>query len=124
LEYVNRVGRGEVVRIEAELRTKDGSVVWSDITGIPKKNRHGKLSGLISVNRDITERKRAEERFRLAVEAAPAAMIMVDPNGNIVLANAVAERLFGYGPGEILGISVERLVPERLHNHQLEYRTN
>jgi PAS domain S-box-containing protein len=58
-------------------------------------------------------RRRAEERFRHAVEAAPSGMIMVGQNGQIVLANAQMVRLFGYQKEELLGETVEMLVPER-----------
>ncbi|HEY7319540.1 MAG TPA: ABC transporter substrate binding protein, partial [Candidatus Binatia bacterium] len=62
---------------------------------------------------DITERKRAEEKFQSAIEASPNAILMVDDQGRIFLVNAQAERLFGYSRDELLGQSVETLVPER-----------
>jgi PAS domain S-box-containing protein len=71
---------------------------------------------------DITERRRAEERFRLAVEAAPNAMLMADPAGRIVLVNSQAERLFGYARSELVGRQVELLVPERLRDAHPRYR--
>ena len=58
-----------------------------------------------------------ERRFRLVVEAAPNAMVMVDPAGNIVMVNAQAERVFGYSRAELTGQPVEMLVPERLRSH-------
>lgn len=61
---------------------------------------------------DVTRRKRAEERFRLAVEAAPSGMVLSDSDGQIVLVNSRAEELFGYGRTELLGKSVEVLLPE------------
>lgn len=60
----------------------------------------------------ITERGRATEHFRLAIDAAPNGMIMVDHNGRIVLVNAHVENLFGYGRGELIGQAVEMLVPQ------------
>jgi PAS domain S-box-containing protein len=60
---------------------------------------------------DITERKRSEERLRLVVEAAPSGMIMVDETGKIVLVNSQVERLFGYTREELLGQSIDMLVP-------------
>ena len=62
---------------------------------------------------DITERKRAEERFRLAVEASPNAIVMFDEQAKILLVNALTQELFGYSREELIGESVEILVPER-----------
>lgn len=62
---------------------------------------------------DITERKRAEEKFRLVFESAPHAMVMINQEGLIVLANLQAEQLFGYTRAELLGNAIEILVPDR-----------
>ncbi len=55
----------------------------------------------------------ADKNFQLIVEAAPNAMVMIDGAGTIVLVNAQTERIFGYSRGELLGASVEMLVPHR-----------
>ena len=62
---------------------------------------------------DITDRKRAEERFRLAVEASPNAIVMFDEQAKILLVNVLTQKLFGYSREELIGESVEILVPER-----------
>jgi PAS domain S-box-containing protein len=62
------------------------------------------------------------ELFRQVVEAAPNAMVMADRDGLIVLVNAQAERLFGYPRDELVGSSVDRLVPERLRRAHPDYR--
>jgi PAS domain S-box-containing protein len=56
------------------------------------------------------------EHFRLAVESAPAAMIVSDASGVIRFVNAETERMFGYGNGELLGKSIDILVPSRMRN--------
>jgi two-component system, LuxR family, sensor kinase FixL len=59
----------------------------------------------------------AEQRFRLVVEAAPNAMVMIDRAGEIVMVNAQTERIFGYSRAELLGQPVEMLVPPRVRGH-------
>ncbi|RTL43541.1 MAG: PAS domain S-box protein, partial [Rhodocyclaceae bacterium] len=62
--------------------------------------------------------------FSRVVEWVPTAMVVVDREGRIVLVNAQAERLFGYGRDELLGESVDRLVPARLAGHHPTYRAS
>lgn len=50
--------------------------------------------------------------FRLAVEAAPNAMVLIDGGGDIVLVNAQAERVFGYHRSEMLRRPIEMLLPD------------
>jgi two-component system, LuxR family, sensor kinase FixL len=64
----------------------------------------------------------AERRYRLMVEFAPNAMIMVAPSGVIVMVNAEAEHIFGYSRTELLGRSIEMLVPERFRAAHPEMR--
>ena len=68
------------------------------------------------------ERKRAEERFHIAVEAAPVAMIMHDRQGRISVVNPQVEQLFGYRREELLGQVVEVLIPERFRPQHPGYR--
>jgi PAS domain S-box-containing protein len=76
----------------------------------------------VSVSRDITDRERADARFRLAVEASPAGALMIDANGRIVLVNRAAASLFGYEREELIGKSVEMLVPPAVRAKHPLYR--
>jgi len=101
---------------------KDGSEVQVEIGLNPIKTGEGAF--VLAAVVDITERKRAEERFRLAVESAPSAMLMVDESGKIVLANQQAEKLFGYSKAELLNQSIEMLVPGRFRGQHPRHRSD
>ncbi|MDY6944763.1 MAG: PAS domain S-box protein [Pseudomonadota bacterium] len=78
---------------------------------------------VMSAIRDITDRKKAEQKFRGLLESAPDPMVIVDRNGDIVLVNTQTERLFGYSRAELLGQSVDILVPDRSQSRHPEHRT-
>ena len=65
------------------------------------------------LRRFIAHGKRAEEKFRALIEAAPDAMVITAKRGAITLVNAQAEQLFGYSRDEMIGKQVEMLIPER-----------
>jgi PAS domain S-box-containing protein len=60
--------------------------------------------------------------FRLLLDAAPDAMVIVDARGHIEMVNAQAETLFGYSPRELLGHPIEILIPERLREDHSKHR--
>ncbi len=62
--------------------------------------------------------ERAEERFRLVVEGASSAMVMVDPEGRITLVNARTEAVFGYPREELIGVPIETLIPGGLRSEE------
>lgn len=74
------------------------------------------------IMRDVTERQRAENRFRQVIEHAPNGMVMIDGHGMIELVNAQIEKSFGYESAELLGQPIEILVPERFRSQHPGYR--
>jgi len=76
------------------------------------------------VKRPAKPREFADSRFRELLEAAPDAIIEVDRQGRIVLANAVTEKLFGYTREELLGKNVDALIPEGAHGRHASHRAN
>ena len=73
---------------------------------------------------DITDRKHAEEMIHLAVEASPNGMIMTNHEGIIVMVNTTTETLFGYSREELIGQSIEILIPASHRAHHPELRKN
>jgi PAS domain S-box-containing protein len=63
-----------------------------------------------------------EANFRVFLDAAPDAMLVVDDQGRMVLANLQTENLFGYSHSELLGQKVEILVPSRFRTKHLDHR--
>ncbi|WP_041939126.1 MULTISPECIES: hybrid sensor histidine kinase/response regulator [Frankia] len=96
--------------LELAARRRDGSEFPVEIALSSIDTPDGLI--VAAAVRDVTDRIRAEARFRGLLEAAPDAIIGVRPDGRIVLANAQSERLFGYARDELVGQSIEILVPD------------
>jgi len=93
------------------------------------RGERGEPLAVIELNADITEPRRAEqelrvagERFRGLVESAPDAMVVVGQDGHIELVNARAEELLGYERHELVGHSVEMLLPAGLRGQHVGHR--
>jgi len=95
---------------------------WVVARGRIERDGHGEPVRMYGVLADISERKQGEERFQVAVEASPTAMIMVDSTGHINLVNRQAELVFGYEREQLLGMELERLLPSSLAAAHREHR--
>ena len=98
---------------EYRLLLPSGQLRWIAGRGQVEFDCDGRAVRMRGASLDITKRKQAEERFRLAVEAAPNAMIVVNAEGQITLVNTQVETVFGYTHEELIGRRIEVLVPER-----------
>jgi len=68
--------------------------------------------------------QRAELGFRDAMNSAAEGILMVDPAGRILFANPAATRLFGYEPEELIGLSVNSLLPDRFQDSHAGHRAD
>jgi PAS domain S-box-containing protein len=131
--------------VELQRSRKDGESIVVRARTIPWNDASGAQEGSLIILTDVTDRKTAESviqdlteqerqsrrrelehvRFRELLESAPDAIIEVDQVGTIVLLNKGTEQMFGYGRWELLGKSVEILIPENVrqvhHRHRHEY---
>jgi two-component system, LuxR family, sensor kinase FixL len=120
--YVNSFDARQSFTMEYRLRRRDGEYRWVLDIGTPRFAPDGTFLGYIGSCIDITERKQAQERFQLVVEASPNGIVLVNAQGYIVLVNACVEKLFGYGRNELIGQGIELLVPERFRGEHPAHR--
>ena len=120
-EFVTQVlATGEFTTESIDVRA-DGSTVAIEVRG--SALTYGGAPHLISVIRDITDRKRAEmelreseARMRAIFDTSADAVFVVDLDGAVVLTNPATERMHGYGPGEMIGfVGPDFVHPDSLH---------
>lgn len=82
---------------------------------------------LLLIIRDVTARKQAEKavrdsyvKYQELLESAPDAIVVSDKEGSIRLINAQTEEMFGYSRDELVGESIQRLLPPQLHDLHLQ----
>ncbi|WP_051132556.1 sensor histidine kinase [Herbaspirillum rubrisubalbicans] len=73
---------------------------------------------VIAIVSDASQQRRQEENFRLAIEASPSALLMVNVDGIIEMTNQQTSMIFGYPADELLGQPIEKLIPRRFENHR------
>jgi PAS domain S-box-containing protein len=123
-EILARIRRGEQIQhFETVRLAKDGRHIDVSLTISPIHTAGGRLVGASTIGRDISEQKKAEQRFRALLETAPDAMVIIDSRGCIKLVNAQAEHIFGYHRDEMIGQTMEILVPERMRGRHTGHRT-
>ncbi len=95
-----------------------GDATWIAARGCGIYAADGTAVGMIGVVQEVTERKRLEllqQRMAAVVESSDDAIISKDLDGTVRTWNSGAQRIFGYGPDEMIGTSVKRLIPPELH---------
>lgn len=101
--------KGEAVRLEKSTVLKDGTVKYFDVQGTPIFDNDGNVVQVVSLARDITGRKRAEEalleseeKYKILVENSLIG-IFIHQDGKYVFVNDKFAQIHGYTPEELLG---------------------
>jgi len=125
--------QGEIPGFRTEKRyiTRSQEVIWGNLTASAIRDQEGKVLYGLGMVENITERKQtvallqeSEEKFRSLLDTAPVAVVIVDDNGRIMIVNVQTEELFGYAREELLGQTVEMLLPKRLRTGHVNHRVN
>jgi PAS domain S-box-containing protein len=112
----------------------DGKVLWIQSRGRADRDADGNVTRLTGLDLDFNQYRRAEEAvqasrdeerdhaLRLLLETATQGIVSVDAEGTIVTANQAFEAMFGWEPGELIGQSVERLMPAAFRDAHARHR--
>ncbi len=129
-EIHRRCLAGETLRADEDCWQREGGdAIWLRWEIRPWGEREGKPEGVLIFAEDITARKRmevtlreSEATIRALLETAAQSILAVDLDGAVVLANRMAVEMFGHAHSELLGMPLEKLIPERLRARHLSHR--
>lgn len=125
-----KASRGIEDKCELTYIRKDGSRLRAKVSIAALRDDRAEIIGYLLIGTDATraaaialEREAvSREMFRMAVEACPNGMVMIDRDGKMVMVNTEIEQQFGYRRGELIGQPVDTLVPARLRNEHVRHR--
>lgn len=117
-----------ISNFEAEMRRKDGAILWVSMGARTIHNKDGEIVYYEGTAEDITERKKAEERivmerqkFLSLVDNAPFGMVMAGQDGNFQYFNAAFEEMFGYMLNDTPNVKTwfQKTCPDPAYRHSV-----
>ncbi len=115
-QFLSSLKRGELVpTLETKRRHKDGRIIDVWLTNTKLTDDKGKLTGIATTERDISERMGALEKFRrmaTVIQDSNDAITFQDLEGNILAWNKAAETIYGYSQAEALSMNIVDTVPK------------
>ena len=134
-EIHRRCLAGETLRSDEDCWERGGDQMWLRWEIRPWGEREGNPEGVLIFSEDITGRKQmeatlreSEATIRTLLETAAQAILAVSADGAIVIANRMAEDMFGYQPNDLVGRPLEMLLPpnlrERHRAHRADFESN
>lgn len=120
---------GSISDNEIQFRKKDGSPIWISIDGFVANSEsehikcfHGFIKDLtVSKNAD-KKSKDSEDRLNAMLNSTPDATIFISQEGKIIRTSNQVEKLFGYRQDELIGKTIEYLIPKRFHSSHSHHR--
>ncbi|WP_292565117.1 EAL domain-containing protein [Methylomonas sp.] len=103
---IEAVFAGESLSLNSEIRNFKGNTCWLESTAVPLRDDEGHITALLCMARDITERKTADERLKLAARVfgeAHEGILITDAAGNIIDVNPTFCDITGYSRDEVIG---------------------
>jgi PAS domain S-box-containing protein len=102
----NQSFQGELINYR-----KDGSAFWNELTISPIFDTKGQLTHFVDIQRDITQRKQVEAKLNAIFNASVEGIMTTDMDNIIVSVNTAVEAILGYKPEELMGCSINKLMP-------------
>jgi PAS domain S-box-containing protein len=122
---------GEPLKSVYRVMARDGHAVWFHCEAKMVRRDDGRPWFIHGVAFDITdskvaeeERRKSEELLRGLFEFAPDTVVVVDDQGKVIRVNAQIEKMFGYTGDELMGESIEMLLPERFRGRHADHRAH
>ena len=112
---------GKAHEFEEEAVLADGKHTYFS-QKFPLKDLEGNVYAVCGISTDITFRKNATDKVIAILESAPDAIVIVDIAGIVQVVNRQTEKLFGYDRNEIIGYSVEMLLPQEVRSRHVHHR--
>lgn len=98
---------------ELQVRTREGTFIDVSLNATAVRDSSGRIISSRSTWRDISRQKFAENQLRLIFESSPNGLVALNEEGIILMVNSRVEQWFGYHREELLGQSIDVLIPER-----------
>ena len=123
--FLDALKRGELVAtLETKRKTKDGKIADVWLTNTKLTDDKGKLTGIATTERDITEQTKTLEKFRrmaTVIKDSNDAITFQDLEGNILAWNRGAEIMYGYSETEALSKNIVDTVPTEYQEEAREF---
>ena len=125
MNFIAALNSGELVSsLETKRKTKDGRIIDVWLTNTKLVDDQGKLTGVATTGRDITEQTKTLEKFRrmaTVIQDSNDAITFQDLEGNILAWNKAAESIYGYSQAEALSMNIVDTVPKAYQEEAREF---